>query len=92
MLEWYQAYSDFNDLMDLTQDLITTLVDKVCGTRRIVHRDRLIDFDEWRRMTMREAVLEYWPAEATRPTPEGLMERERSKPPPPRSAWTSIRS
>jgi lysyl-tRNA synthetase class 2 len=76
MLEWYQAYSDFNDLMDLTQDLITTLVDKVCGTRRVTYRNRVIDFDEWRRMTMREAVLEHWPAEATRPTPEGLMERE----------------
>ncbi|MGH9755725.1 MAG: lysine--tRNA ligase [Blastocatellia bacterium] len=77
MLEWYQAYSDFNDLMDLTQDLITTLVDKVCGSRQAPYRDRLIDFNEWRRMTMREAVLEYWPAEATRPTMEGLMERER---------------
>ncbi|HKC86969.1 MAG TPA: amino acid--tRNA ligase-related protein, partial [Blastocatellia bacterium] len=77
MLEWYQAYSDFNDLMDLTQDLITTLVDKVYGTRLVVYRDRVIDFNEWRRMTMREAVLEYWPAEATRPTAEGLMERGR---------------
>jgi lysyl-tRNA synthetase, class II len=77
MLEWYQAYSDFNDLMDLTQDLITALVDKVCGTRRVAYRDRMIDFNEWRRMTMREAVLEYWPAEATRPTAEGLMERGR---------------
>ncbi|HEU0174179.1 MAG TPA: lysine--tRNA ligase [Blastocatellia bacterium] len=77
MLEWYQAYSDFNELMDLTQDLITTLVDKVCGTRQALYRDRVIDFDDWRRMTMREAVLEYWPAEATRPTGEGLMERGR---------------
>ncbi|HEY9434526.1 MAG TPA: amino acid--tRNA ligase-related protein, partial [Blastocatellia bacterium] len=77
MLEWYQAYSDFNDLMDLTQDLITKLVDKVCGTRRVVYRDRIIDFNEWRRMTMREAALEYWPAEATRPTPEDMMDRER---------------
>jgi lysyl-tRNA synthetase class 2 len=72
MLEWYQAYSDFNDLMDLTQDLITTLVDKVCGTRRTPYRDLMIDFNEWRMMTMREAVLEYWPAEAKRPTTEGL--------------------
>src|SRR5262249_2481234 len=45
-------------------------------------RDHLIDFNEWRRLTMREAVLEHWPAEATRPTAEGLtledlMERGR---------------
>ena len=76
MLEWYQAYSDFNDLMDLTQELITALVDKVCGTRQVVYQDRVIDFDQWRRMTMREAVLEYWPAGAARPAMEGLMERK----------------
>jgi lysyl-tRNA synthetase, class II len=75
MLEWYQTYSDFNDLMDLTQDLITKLVDKVCETRQVTYRDQVIDFDQWRRMTMREAVLEYWPTEAARPTMEGLMER-----------------
>jgi lysyl-tRNA synthetase class 2 len=75
MLEWYQAYSDFNDLMDLTQDLIMTLVDKVCGMRQAPYRDHVIDFNEWRRMTMREAVLEYWPAGVTRPSEEALMER-----------------
>jgi lysyl-tRNA synthetase class 2 len=75
MLEWYQAYSDFNDLMDLTQDLITTLVDKVCGTRQAPYRDQMIDFNEWRRMTMREATLEYWPAGAKRPNEKDLMER-----------------
>ncbi len=75
MLEWYQAYSDFNDLMDLTEELITMLVDKVCGTRRIVYQDHVIDFDQWQRLTMREAVLKYWPDDSTRPSLEGLMER-----------------
>jgi lysyl-tRNA synthetase, class II len=85
MLEWYQAYSDFNDLMDLTEELITMLVDKVCGTRRVVYRDKVIDFNQWQRLTMCEAVLKYWPDQnegATRPAPEGLtlenlMERKR---------------
>jgi len=80
MLEWYQVYSDFNDLMDLTEELIMTLVDKVCGTRQAPYRDNVIDFDQWQRLTMREAVLKYWPDqndEATRPTLEGLMERKR---------------
>jgi lysyl-tRNA synthetase class 2 len=76
MLEWYQAYSDFNDLMDLTEELITMLVDKVCATRRIVYQDHVIDFDQWQRLTMREAVLKYWPDEATRPSLEGLMDRQ----------------
>ncbi|MFM8393269.1 MAG: lysine--tRNA ligase, partial [Acidobacteriota bacterium] len=75
MLEWYQAYSDYNDLIELTQELVTGLVDKVCGTRQVVYQDHVIDFSHWRRLTMREAVLEYWPDDATRPTLEGLMER-----------------
>ena len=75
MLEFYQAYSDYNDLIDLTQELITGLVDKVCGTRQVVYQDHVIDFDNWQRLTMREAVLKYWPDEATRPTLEGLLDR-----------------
>jgi len=75
MLEWYQAYSDFRDLMDLTEDLIKMLVDGVCGTRRIPYLEHTIDFDKWQRLTMREAVLRYWPDDATRPTIEGLMVR-----------------
>jgi lysyl-tRNA synthetase class 2 len=77
MLEWYQAYSDYNDLMDLTEELVTTLVDKVCGTRQIVYQDHVIDFNHWRRLTMREAILKYWADDATRPTLEGLMDRKR---------------
>jgi lysyl-tRNA synthetase class 2 len=75
MLEFYQAYSDFNDLIDLTEELITGVVDKVCGARQVVYQDHVIDFNRWQRWTMREAVLNFWPDDATRPTLEGLMER-----------------
>ena len=77
MLEWYQTYSDFNDLMDLTEELITMLADKVCGARGIKYQDHEIDFNHWRRLTMREAVLEYWPDEkaSSKPTIDGLMDR-----------------
>ncbi len=76
MLEWYQAYSDFRDLMSLTEELITKLVDNVCGTRKVTYQDHIIDFDNWERLTMREAVLKYWPDDATRPTIDGLMDRK----------------
>lgn len=76
MLEWYQTYSDFNDLMDLTQELLTMLADKVCGSRQVLFQDHIIDFDNWQRLTMREAVLKHWPDDATRPTLEGLLERK----------------
>ena len=77
MLEFYQAYSDFNDLINLTQELITGLADEVCGTRQVRYQEDVIDFDNWQRLTMREAVLQYWPAEAAaaKPTLDALMER-----------------
>ncbi len=77
MLEWYQTYSDFNDLMDLTEELLTMLVDKVCGTRKIRFQEYEIDFGNWQRLTMREAVLKYWPEEKAdaKPTIEGLLDR-----------------
>jgi lysyl-tRNA synthetase class 2 len=77
MLEWYEAYSDFNDMMDLTEELIMTLVDKVSGSRQIPYSEHIIDFDKWQRLTMREAVIKYWPEESTRPTLEGLMDRKK---------------
>ncbi len=76
MLEWYQAYSDYRELMDLTEELITTLVDNVCGTRKVPFQEQIIDFDNWQRLTMREAVLKYWPDDVTRPEMEGLMDRK----------------
>ena len=75
MLEWYEAYSDYNDLMKLTEELIKSLVDRVCGTRQVVYQEHTIDFDNWQRLTMREAVLAYWTDAATRPSIEGLMDR-----------------
>ncbi|MFN0109004.1 MAG: lysine--tRNA ligase [Blastocatellia bacterium] len=76
MLEFYQAYADFNDLMDLTEELFKLLADKTCGTRQVPFKDHTVDFGNWQRLTMREAVLKYWPNDATRPTAEGLMERQ----------------
>ena len=77
MLEWYQAYSDYTDLMDLTETLLTQLVDKVCATRQITFRDAAVNFDNWQRLTMREAVLKYWPEEkaAAKPAIENLLDR-----------------
>ncbi len=75
MLEWYQAYSDYNDLMDLTEELIKLLADKVCGSRQVPYQEHILDFNKWQRMTMREAVLKYWPDDASRPGIDDLMVR-----------------
>ncbi len=86
MLEFYQAYSDFEELIELTESLITGLVERVCGEKRIEYGEQQIDFTRpWRRMTMREAIIEYWPDPSDRPavgdisTVEGVLNRiERS--------------
>jgi lysyl-tRNA synthetase class 2 len=72
MLEFYQAYTDYQGVMDLTQELITQAAKDV--TKDKDHPDGititkwgsgLIDWSTWRRMTMRDAIREwkYWPAE-----------------------------
>ncbi|MCL4523297.1 MAG: lysine--tRNA ligase [Acidobacteria bacterium] len=73
MLEFYQAYSDFRELMDLTEELITGVVQKVCGSTSIPFGEHTVDFSKWQRLSMREAICKYWPAEAGAvPTPAEL--------------------
>jgi lysyl-tRNA synthetase, class II len=61
MLEYYQAYADFRDMMDLTQELITIAAKDVTGSTKSKWGDAEIDWSNWRRMTMREAIIHFWP-------------------------------
>jgi lysyl-tRNA synthetase class 2 len=61
MLEFYQAYSNYTDLMDLTETMITGIVDKVCGSRVIRYDEHQIDFNKWTRLSMKEAIVKYCP-------------------------------
>lgn len=72
MIEFYQAYANFNDLMDLTEDMLRTVAQEVLGTTNIkstvkdsdgnVTQETLYDFSQpFIRMTMVEAVLKYSP-------------------------------
>ena len=67
MLEFYQAYSNYRDLMDLSEELLTGLVKKVCGSTSIRYGEHEVDFTRWQRLSMREAVCRHWPAEAGGP-------------------------
>lgn len=64
MLEFYQAYSDYLELMSLTEDLFRTVAENVCGTTRVKYGDIEIDFGKFERFSMREAICKYWPAAA----------------------------
>ncbi|HEX7894532.1 MAG TPA: amino acid--tRNA ligase-related protein, partial [Terriglobales bacterium] len=72
MLEFYQAYADYRVVMDLTQRLITqAAIDVTGGTKTKWGEAGEIDWSEgnWRRLTMREAIVQYWPERAgTKPT------------------------
>jgi len=77
MLEWYEAYSEYEDLVKLTEELISSLTERVCGTSVIQYGENNIDFTRpWKRMTMREAVLHHWPGDKDRPTIEDLSTSE----------------
>ena len=64
MLEFYQAYANYHDLMDLTQELITTVAQEVNGTTVTTFNDVEIDLGKWTKLSMREAIIRFWPPEA----------------------------
>ncbi len=73
MLEFYQAYSDYRDLMSLTEELFAALARQLYGTTVIRFGEHEIDLGRWQRLTMREAIVRYWPhAAALPPTIEEL--------------------
>jgi lysyl-tRNA synthetase class 2 len=77
MLEWYEAYSEYEDLLKLTENLISNLVDQICGKSVIEFGEDPIDFTRpWKRLTMREAVIHYWPDNSARPTVDDLSTRD----------------
>ncbi len=63
MLEFYEAYSDYHDLMKLTEELFATLATEVTGSTFIKYGEHEIDFSSFQRLSMREAVCRHWPEE-----------------------------
>ena len=58
-IELYQAYADYNDMMELTEAIITTAAEEVLGTLNITYQGEQIDLSTpWRRVTMNDIVKE----------------------------------
>ena len=64
MLEFYQAYANYHDLMLLTEELVEFVALQVNGTTITEFNGHTIDLAKWRRLSMREAIREFWPEEA----------------------------
>ena len=64
MLEFYQAYANYHDLMTLTEELIAFVAQEVNGTTVVEYNGHTIDLAKWQRLTMIEAIIEAWPKKA----------------------------
>jgi len=73
MLEFYWAYADYRDAMDLTETLMRELTQSVLGTTDVQYGDNTFHFDRpFTRMTVAEAILKYNP----QLKPEDIADRE----------------
>ncbi len=60
MMELYQAYANYEDIMELTEEMIAHIVNKVHGTLEITYQGQNLHFQTpWRRLTMLDGILEY---------------------------------
>lgn len=59
-IELYEAYSDYNDIMEITENMVAYVCEKINGTTKVTYQGTEIDFmPPWRRITMVDAVKEY---------------------------------
>jgi lysyl-tRNA synthetase class 2 len=64
MLEFYEAYSNYRDLMDMNEQLFALLAENTTGSTTVKYGDHELDFSKMQRLTMREAIVKYWPKAA----------------------------
>ncbi|MGA2420418.1 MAG: lysine--tRNA ligase [Candidatus Acidiferrum sp.] len=73
MLEFYEAYSNYRDLMDLNEELFALLAKNITGSTTVKYGEQELNFAGMERLSMREAVIKYWPVAApSAPTAEEL--------------------
>jgi lysyl-tRNA synthetase class 2 len=64
MLEFYEAYSNYRDLMEMNEELFALLAKNITGSTTVKYGERELDFGKLQRLSMREAIVKYWPIEA----------------------------
>ncbi|MCH8016276.1 MAG: lysine--tRNA ligase [Acidobacteria bacterium] len=76
MLEFYQAYSDYQDLMNLTEEMLQTVVQAVTGGLEVPFNGNSIDFNGFSRYSMVESIQKFW-KEGSAPSTEDLCQHDR---------------
>ena len=62
MLEFYQAYADYHDLMNLTEEMFKQLAEEILGTLHFSYQAIALDFSQpFKRVTLKNAILEFNP-------------------------------
>ena len=65
MLEFYQAYANYHDLMDLTEELVKFVAMEVNGTTICNFNGHEIDLGKWTKLSMVDAIIKWWPEKLT---------------------------
>ena len=76
MLEFYQAYTDYLGLMDLTAEMLTQVAIDATGGTEVEYQGHKIDFAKMKRFSMREAIVEFWNEGGARPTLDQVKDAE----------------
>ena len=63
MLEFYEAYSNYRDLMDQNEELFALLAKNITGSTTVKYGEFELDFSKMQRLTMREAIVLHWPSD-----------------------------
>ncbi|RYV03488.1 lysine--tRNA ligase [Shewanella sp. OPT22] len=66
MMEFYMAYADYQDLMDLTEEMLSSIAKELCGDTKLPYGEHTVDFGApYARMSMLDAIKHYNPDNAT---------------------------
>ena len=76
MLEFYQAYADYHDMISLTERLLRRVAEAVLGSVEFDYSGQRISFAKFEQLTMKEAVRRYWPSEVDGLSPAELDDHQ----------------
>ncbi len=93
MLEFYQAYTDYRGMIQLSRELLRQVAMDATGSPQINYQGRALDFSNFREYSMREAVVEFWP-HSDKPSLDNLSDPDwllrHSKEPTPGTALVDL--